>query len=348
MLLSVLVPVYNVEAYLEKCLDSIVNQADSNFEIIIIDDGSTDRSGEICDLYQNKYPNLITVLHKHNQGLLLARRDAFRIAKGDYFICCDSDDMLEPHSLKKLREYIEKTNCDLVLYNAYRMFPDKKLPYFEHIFEDRYVFSCTEKEKVYCCFLSTHSINSMCQKAIRRDLIDNHQDYSKWAYVSNGEDSLQSIYLFAKAKQIGYIDDFLYDYRCNESSMTRNFNKSYYSTFKNINCLIRSYEEFNTMANGSVYIALHLMRIAYASITQMRYQSCQLTYQEKVNYVTKITTDKYFLDNWNVLKGASATIRKRLNTKEKLIIWMLGHKMKYSISLMMTLWRQVFNLFVDH
>ena len=90
MKFSVLIPVYNVEGYLEKCLDSIINQNFDDYEIIIVDDGSTDQSGVLCDTYRKRYPNKITVIHKKNEGLMLARRDAIRMAKGEYFIFVDT------------------------------------------------------------------------------------------------------------------------------------------------------------------------------------------------------------------------------------------------------------------
>ena len=92
MKFSILVPVYNVEKYLPECLESIENQTYRDFEVILVDDGSNDRSGEICDQFKERTTTNTTVLHKENQGLISARRIGINNAKGEYCIFCDSDD----------------------------------------------------------------------------------------------------------------------------------------------------------------------------------------------------------------------------------------------------------------
>ena len=104
--ISVIIPVYNTELYLRRCLESVINQTYTNLQIIIIDDGSTDNSGSICDSYENEYPDLIRVFHKENQGLLATRRYGFKRASGKYIVNCDSDDLLEPDMLLKLKKVI--------------------------------------------------------------------------------------------------------------------------------------------------------------------------------------------------------------------------------------------------
>ena len=102
--ISIIVPVYNVELYLEKCIESIINQTYTNIEIILVDDGATDSSGNICDLYSKK-DSRIKVIHKRNGGLSDARNVGIEKAVGQYLMFVDSDD------------YIDKTMCEK-LYNA--------------------------------------------------------------------------------------------------------------------------------------------------------------------------------------------------------------------------------------
>ena len=90
-LISVVVPVYNVEKYLERCVDSIIKQTYKNLDIILVDDGSQDNSGKICDKYKEKYNN-IQVIHQKNQGLSIARNNGLAIAEGNYITFIDSDD----------------------------------------------------------------------------------------------------------------------------------------------------------------------------------------------------------------------------------------------------------------
>ena len=91
-ILSVIVPVYNVEKYLARCIDSILSQSYQSLEIILVDDGSTDSSGQICDTYAAKYRQ-IKVIHQKNQGLSAARNAALKIARGEYYSFIDSDDV---------------------------------------------------------------------------------------------------------------------------------------------------------------------------------------------------------------------------------------------------------------
>ena len=112
-LISIIVPVYNVEQYLSRCVDSLVNQTYHNIEIILVDDGSPDRSGEICDEYAKK-DKRVKVIHQSNGGLSDARNTALDIAKGDYLMFVDSDDWIEPTMYEEMLSFMEKEQLDLV------------------------------------------------------------------------------------------------------------------------------------------------------------------------------------------------------------------------------------------
>lgn len=118
MKFSVIVPVYNVEKYIEKCLLSVLNQGYSDYEIIVVDDGSKDRSGQICDQFAQKYDNII-VLHIPNGGVSNARNTALSIVRGEYIWFIDSDDYIEPNALEIIESCIEKHDyVDLVIFDA--------------------------------------------------------------------------------------------------------------------------------------------------------------------------------------------------------------------------------------
>ena len=111
-LVSIIVPVYNVEAYLHKCLDSIVNQTYKNIEIVLVEDGSKDSSGEICDEYASSDSRII-VIHKHNEGVAQARIDGFNNSKGELITFIDADDYVDLQFIEKLVEPFEQYNIDL-------------------------------------------------------------------------------------------------------------------------------------------------------------------------------------------------------------------------------------------
>lgn len=122
MKFSVIVPVYNVEKYLEQCLDSVLDQNYKDLEVIIINDESTDGSGVICADYKRKYPGIVRYLAQKHQGLSVARNNGVKLAKGDYIIFLDSDDFLHDR-LELLAGIIAGCNYDIVAYSWYEV-PD--------------------------------------------------------------------------------------------------------------------------------------------------------------------------------------------------------------------------------
>lgn len=115
---SVVIPVYNVERYLKECVDSILNQTYSDFEIILVDDGSTDGSGKLCDDYLS-VDNRIKVVHRENGGLSAARNTGMDMATGDYIYFLDSDDFIEAVTLEHLVRTAETANADIVFFDGY-------------------------------------------------------------------------------------------------------------------------------------------------------------------------------------------------------------------------------------
>lgn len=126
MKFSVTVPVYNVEKYLAKCLDSILNQTYSDFEIIIVNDGSPDNSQKIIDTYAEKYPDKIKAYVKENGGLSDARNFGVRYAEGDYLLFVDSDDCIDVGLLAAINGSLEKNAVDVLRFSAVTVTPDGK------------------------------------------------------------------------------------------------------------------------------------------------------------------------------------------------------------------------------
>lgn len=117
MLLSLIVPVYNVAEYLPKCMDSLLAQPRGSYEIILVDDGSTDgKSGALCDDYAARYPALVRVIHQANGGLGAARNTGLEAAGGEYLFFIDSDDWIAPDALSRLESEIEKTHADIYVF----------------------------------------------------------------------------------------------------------------------------------------------------------------------------------------------------------------------------------------
>ena len=121
IMISVIVPIYNVEEYLPACIESIINQTYRNLEVLLVDDGSTDNSGKICDDYAEKDKRCI-VIHQQNKGLSGARNTGLDNAKGEYISFIDGDDYIHPQMLEILYKEIEKENCDFAMISHKKVF----------------------------------------------------------------------------------------------------------------------------------------------------------------------------------------------------------------------------------
>ena len=242
---SFLVPVYNVEKYLGQCIESMLSQTYKNFEIILVDDGSTDSSGKICDDYAKQYPECIKVIHKQNEGHTATRQIAIKNAESDVCLFVDSDDYVESNLLETVNfEFQTDSQLDMVIYSfCYSnngIKTHRKQKYFN---EDKLFFGESKKE-IYEALMFSAFINSLCVKATKTEILQNDPtDYSliydKWM----AEDQYQSIYLVTEAKKIKYIDKALYNYRTDNASVTREFDVK---TFHDRNMLY-VYEKFLEM-----------------------------------------------------------------------------------------------------
>ena len=214
MKFSILIPVYNVEKYIDECMQSVLQQTYQNFEVIIIDDGSTDSSGDICDRYAQQDQRL-NVFHIKNNGLMHARRYALQYAVGDYIVFLDSDDYLELNALEILKETIEKYNCDCAIYGYQSVCEHKVLT----VTCDSVVQVITDKKlNLRKCFFPL-SYNAMWRKCVKRKVFSDF-DYTPYYYIQLGEDIVQSFDIVHNSEKIVYLDRVLINYRANQESIT--------------------------------------------------------------------------------------------------------------------------------
>ena len=218
---SVLIPVYNTEKYLEECLQSVINQTYQNFEIIIVDDGSTDSSGKICDRYQRDYPDRIKVIHNENQGQLASRCIASQHAKGQYCIFMDSDDLLIDIALETIYINLEKFSFpDMLVYSFV----------YEKVNEPHVKADCLFEEGIvsqfdlYKMFLTGVGLNNVWTKAVKTEIAQcKDYDFSKYFSLRCSEDTLHSMAMIDQCQKIAYIYKPLYRYRIWENATTRRY-----------------------------------------------------------------------------------------------------------------------------
>ena len=138
MKVSVVVPVYNVEQYLQQCVDSLLKQTYKDIEIILVDDGSKDNSPAMCDDYSQKYPDMIKTIHKANGGLGLARNTGMEYAKGEFVTFIDSDDYADEDLIERLVKSADKYNAQVVIGGFKRVDSSGKILFKEEYQEQVY------------------------------------------------------------------------------------------------------------------------------------------------------------------------------------------------------------------
>ena len=216
MRFSIIVPVYNVKEYLPACMDSLLRQACQDFEIILVDDGSTDGSGMLCDGYQAAYPDRIRTVHQRNGGLGAARNTGIDLAQGDYLLFVDSDDLLEESALACLSGHIDNTGADMYTFGFSYLRGAAVTPGEASPLEGRERFTLAECPEI---LLQTPSA---CLRICRREIYINH------GFRFPGrvwyEDLRTTPKLLPECRHIVVLHERLYLYRIREGSIMHNPN----------------------------------------------------------------------------------------------------------------------------
>mgnify|MGYP000330481791 FL=1 len=315
MLISVIIPVYNVEEYLHYAIESLEKQTYKNFEIILVNDGSTDNSGELCDEYSEKYSN-VRVFHKENGGLSDARNFGVKKAKGEFITFLDPDDYLEAYSLELLAGIQEKYNCDIVstrvkateLYNVYSNYSLMKRDFENVTHMDNDVFL---EEALY----DTVATVSACGKLYRKSILEIPFPKGK---------IYEDLYIISehvgKANKIVHTPLQIYNYYKRQGSIVNSkFTSKQYDFFDAINHnrgIIK--EKYNNKQN--------LENAVNAKEVAGGLKICNTAYLTNLNDVNKINS---------ILQKnkMSFLLNKRINIKFKIkyILFILSPKIFYRI-----------------
>lgn len=212
-MISVIVPVFNVENYLNRCIDSILNQTYKNFELIIVDDGSFDHSPSICDVYKNK-DSRVKVIHKSNGGLSDARNSGLDIAKGKYIFFVDSDDWLEEDALEYLYILIKKYNADFAFAENNRSEIKRKIRQPKEIKENLW----DQKTFLKKFFKINTQINVQYAwaKLYKKELFDN----VRYPVGVTNEDIPSTFQIALSSRRIVHSNKIIYNYFYNNNSIT--------------------------------------------------------------------------------------------------------------------------------
>ena len=221
-IISIIIPIYNMEQFLERCLDSVVNQTYTSLEIILINDGSTDSSGDICDTYA-KEDNRIKVIHQVNAGVSAARNAGLNVATGEYISFIDPDDYIEVNAYETLIPYLNNNSIDILRFNANRKGEIlNRLP-----FEGEYAGKRFEQE-VLLPMIGSKKFGGMFILGVlwihlfKREIIEkNHIRFNK--ELRRCEDRLFTITCMLHADKMFFTDDILYHYQVNDESLSNRY-----------------------------------------------------------------------------------------------------------------------------
>ena len=224
--ITVIVPVYNVEHYLDKCLDSLINQTYKNLEIIVINDGSTDNSGAICQEYARK-DNRIIYIEKENSGLSDARNVGLDKMTGSYVTFVDSDDWVELDYVEVLYNKIIEYEVDISVGNYYSYNEDEKLFYF-HMSADSYYEKVYDNVSIFENLyeskeMKNFALISACGKLYKAKLFD----YIRFDKGKLGEDGYFNQKIYLLVEKIVYINQGLYAYRQRNGSITKTWTEKW-------------------------------------------------------------------------------------------------------------------------
>lgn len=325
MLISVIVPVYNVEKYLKECLDSLLNQTYKDIEIIIVDDGSTDNSGKICDEYKNKNKN-INVIHKKNEGLGFARNTGLENVHGEYVTFVDSDDYVEKDFIEKLYNYMVEQKVDMCKSGFERV--NNKRDILSIRKYDNYIYN---KEEIKNCFIP-RIIGSLPDKKDSIEMCVCGVLY-KTSYILKygikfpsekiliSEDMFFNIDYMKNINKACTIDYVGYNYRYNPSSLTRKYRKDRFEASKYF------YKELKKKLEILGYDDLTMLRLSRlffiyikVCISQEKFQVSNKKYKDSLKKIDTICNDSLVR---NIINSYPVD---KLGIKQKFFLYLIKYR----------------------
>lgn len=212
MKVSIIIPAYNAEKYIKKCLESVVNQTYKNIEVIVINDGSTDNTLEIIKKYKD-----IVLIDQENAGVSASRNSGIKKSTGDYIMFVDSDDYIDLDMVEKMINISNNGKTDIIRCGYIREYKDKSVP-FKMVDKSIYV---DDKNVVYNKFVKDYTLSSPCCQLIKKELIKKTFDES----ISMGEDYLFNLDIYTNASTFMFTNETYYHYLYNEESSTTSLKK---------------------------------------------------------------------------------------------------------------------------
>lgn len=258
--ISIIVPVYNCEKYIEKCINSILRQTFSDFELILVDDGSNDSSAKICDDFSQQDSRII-VIHKKNGGAASARNCGLDAACGRFVAFVDGDDMIHPKMMEILHTLIERTGVDISACHYQFVAPNEtvQMPcYGEEIYKQVSIEQCKELISHFDQHCRRVSLISPCMRLCKKEVFDSLRFQE--GFIE--EDSMILPYILERANQIAKVKIPLYYWTENPNSVTRvSFNPKRFAFVKVSSERVRFFESRHNEQQARIFRREYLNRI---------------------------------------------------------------------------------------
>ena len=293
---SVIVPIYNVEEYIEECVSSVLRQTYSNFELILVNDGSPDSSLEIIIRLSKRDDRIIVINKKENEGVALARSTGLSQAVGNFVLYLDGDDQLVPEALEILSKKIQSNNPDIVIYPKIKECNGGK--YVKPYFYEETLFSDNKKELLDGFLRYGYFIIGFA--AVRRELALKYDIADELRSIWIGEDLLQSLPLLTYAQSILYITEGIYIITYNPNSVTRSrvLRKDRYLQAIKTHRIIEHYLSLWNIKELEETFQFHVMKDAIEYALEGIWSANNL--KEGVEYLKTIGTDKRFIKSYSL------------------------------------------------
>lgn len=332
---TVVVPVYNMEVYLDRCVKSILAQTLQNIEIILVDDGGSDRSVAMCDDYAAAYPDKIRVIHKENGGLTSAWKAGSAAAAGRYIGYVDSDDYILPHMYERMFTRIEEEKADIACCGLHHIYEDGSHEEWDDQMDfpiDVFEPASLEKEMFPVLindgsFMGRKLHPNRVTKLVRASLVKKNLSLCS-DEVSIGEDFQFSLCMFLDAKKVVVLKDYFpYYYYMNNSSMTMKYDEHYLDKIKIMKKNLLRISQIKGSYDFKTQIWNDFLCLTVLHVKGGIYKKKTAPYKEHKRDMKAICNDP------DVRHALQVYHMPRLSTAEKLFIYFMKHHMYLPIFL---------------
>lgn len=331
---SVIVPIYKVEDYIRPCIDSIIKQSYTNFELILVDDGSPDNCGVICDEY-SKRDSRIKVIHKKNGGLVSARKAGLSAARGDYIFNVDGDDFIAENLFQEIADIVKECDPGIVVFNSVRIVSDMK------IFEPKYIkcglhagnqLDAIKEVLIYHAKVRPFRgiiYPGIVFKAIKREILMKYQ-LRVPNRIKIGEDFAITIPAILDAEKVYFSNIDGYYYRYNKNSMTCSFDKNVMKDIRNLIDFLDTvvnYDKYDTRNQMAAYI---INRLFNALVLACRSITTYAEYKKIVREIDDFLFHRIQCYKYSFHDLKSSAISFALQHHLWWLFWMFYHNKKQS------------------